>query len=164
MPSMYREDDDPYVGPADVTSADVQPPGDATDVSWWRNVAERALRQAYQVAAPILAVVVASGNGLDWGAFLGAIIVAVALTVLKAAAGVTADANRPKAVQLADRALSALAFTLAGFVPVDWADWGHVDWGKVFTAAVTAAALAAIQFYVNPPRFAVHRGDYATAA
>jgi hypothetical protein len=42
-------------------------PGALVSVPWWRNVAERAIRQALQVATPILAVIVGSGNGLDLG-------------------------------------------------------------------------------------------------
>jgi hypothetical protein len=129
--------------------------GDLVTVSWWRNVAERAVRQALQVSAPILAAIVASGNGLDAGATIGAILVAVVLTVLKAVAGARSDADDSKVKQLVDRAGSALAIALLAFVPLDWADWATVDWGKALTAAVAAAALAVVQFYANPPSFAV---------
>jgi hypothetical protein len=152
------------VGPAEVTPGDVDR-GDLVDVSWWRNVLERAVRQALQVAAPILAAVVASGNGLDAKATIGAIVVAVALTVLKAVAGVRLDANASKVAQLVDRAGSALAVALLAFLPIDWADWASVDWSKALTAAVAAAVLAVVQFYAGPPRFAIPgKQDYARAA
>jgi hypothetical protein len=138
--------------------------GALVSVPWWRNVAERAIRQALQVATPILAAIVGSGNGLDLGATIGAIVVAVVLSVVKSAAGARADADSPLAVQLLDRAVSALAFTLLSFLPVAWVDWASVDWGKAFGAAVAAGALAVVQFYLNPPAFATPKQSDQTLA
>lgn len=128
----------------------VPPPG----TPWWRNVVERAIRQALQVAAPILAAVVASGNGLDWKATGGAIGVAVVLSVVKGVAGIRADVDSAPIIQVADRSLAAAAFTLLAFLPVTWVDWGTVDWSKALYAALTAGVVAVVQFYFAPPALA----------
>jgi len=131
-------------------------------ITWGQNVLERAVRQGLQAVAPILAVVVASGNGLDFGTTALAVGVAMALSVVKAFAGLTVDAEGPLWKQLAERSLSTTAATLLAFLPADWIDWASIDWSKALWASVAAGVLAVVMFYATPPAMAVPK-DRKTA-
>ena len=118
--------------------------------AFWQDLAERLGRQAAQTAVPII---LASGlsTGLHASAVLTAVGVALVVTFLKTIAGVTASPDEPLAWQLIDRALPAAAGTILGFVPVDLASLANVDWVHVSVAALSAAVLAVVAYYVTPP-------------
>lgn len=122
--------------------------------SFWRQLLERAGRQAAQTALPIVAAVGAAGV-INVTAVVVAVVVAVLVTVLKALAGVAATPDEPLLWQLLDRAVPAAAGTLLGFVPVDLANIEGVDWSAVGFAAVSAAVVAMLAYYVTPPSNAV---------
>lgn len=124
-----------------------------TSRAFWRDVAERNIRQMLQVAVPLLAATI------DWRALLVAMASVVVLTTLKIIAGVAAPADAPRWQQIVDRAGSAAAVTALSFIPVDGLDVTSVAWGPVFFVSACSAALAVITFLATPPRHARLRGD-----
>lgn len=126
---------------------------------WWRRLLERAGRQAAQVVVPIIAAA-QTGSGFPAQAVILAAALAVLLTILKAFAGITATPGSPWPWQLLDRAVPAAAGTILGFVPVDAAGIISVDWARVFTAALSAALVAALAYYITPPTEKVAAGRH----
>jgi hypothetical protein len=129
---------------------------------FWRDVAERVVRNLLQTLTPILAVMVSDGSVPDVAAVALACVTVVAYTVLKNVAGVSAGADSALWVQLVDRAASAAAATLIAFVPealmTSWASWASVDWTAAALAAGASAALAVVSFFYTPPALA--RGSF----
>ena len=119
--------------------------------SFWRELLDRAGRQAAQVALPIVAAVSAAGGGLHPGEVAAVLGVAVAVTFLKALAGLSASPAEPLGWRLLDRALPAAAGVALGFIPVDLAGVGGVDWSAVGYAAGAAAVTSLLAYYVTPP-------------
>lgn len=118
---------------------------------FWRALLERAGRQAAQTVLPLIAVIGVSGGGLNIEPIALATTVAVAVTLLKGLAGISAGAGESLGWHLLDRAVPAAAGVLIGAVPVDLADLAHIDAKNLTLAALAAAATAVISFYVTPP-------------
>ncbi len=125
--------------------------GDLADYSFARDLAERVVRQALQVIGPVLAVVASSGHGFDVKPVTLAVALAAALTIAKAVANVTAPEGSPLWRILLDRAGSAVAGTLVGFLPMDALDLLNVNWGNVLYACLGAAGLALVSYFYAPP-------------
>lgn len=123
---------------------------------FWRETFERAGRQLAQTLIPII---IASLGDPPRHLYVGAIATAaaasVALTIIKALAGVMPDPLEPWYLQLLDRAVPAAAGTLLGFVSVDATDLASVDWDRAWVAAAAAALLAILAYYITPPTSAV---------
>jgi Putative lactococcus lactis phage r1t holin len=120
--------------------------------SFWRDVLERSARQALQVALPI-AVAVAASNGerIKLLPTLYGLILAVAVTILKAIVGAVSSSTSPIWIQLLDRVGSAIAGTLLAFLPSDLLNVLGVDWSAVAWAAVASALVAFGSYYAAPP-------------
>lgn len=118
--------------------------------SFWRDLLERAGRQAAQTALPIVVAVSAAG-GLNLKAVAVAIAGAVVLTVVKALATVNVTPGETWYWVLLDRAVPAAAGTVLGMWPVDAFDIDKVDWSAVGWAAASAAVVALLAYYVTPP-------------
>ncbi len=136
---------------------------DLATPTFWRELLERAARQAAQTFAPIVAAVVGGGHPFDLAAVAIAVAGAVAVTVLKALSGIMLHPDEAWYWQLLDRAVPAVAGTALGFVPVSWTDIIHVQWTQVAYASLGAGVIALLSAYVAPPA-AVHssiRGRHA---
>lgn len=121
-----------------------------TRSSFWVDLAERVGRQAAQVALPIVAVLGTSGS-LDVTTALVALGGAVALTILKALAGITVQPDEPLVWRLVDRAVPAAAGVLVGMIPLDLTSLAGVDWKAAGFAAVSAGLTAVIAYWMTPP-------------
>jgi hypothetical protein len=125
--------------------------GDLADYSFARDLAERVMRQVLQVIGPVLAVVAASGKGFDVTVTALAVALAALVTIAKAVFNVKAPEGAPLWRVLLDRAGSAAAGTLLGFLPVDALNLLSVDWGKVGLAVLGSIAFAVASYFYAPP-------------
>ena len=120
---------------------------------WWDDVAEASVAQAWQVAAPFVALVWATHSltGSAARAVAVQVVAAVAVVVLRRLAGLTVPDTAPLDVKTAARVVSALAGALAGFA-VNIAAGGvvGVDWPQVLLAAVASAGLALLHRAADP--------------
>jgi ABC-type Co2+ transport system permease subunit len=122
-------------------------------LSWWRELADRAARNAIQVVIPLLiTATTGSVHGYDPATVLVGVVAAAAVTVLKALAQISATADASFGVQLLDRALPAMAGALLTYVTVDLSALNDVDWRAAIVATTGAGLLALAQRAVSPPR------------
>lgn len=120
---------------------------------WWRDLLSRCGRQAVQYLIPVL-VTLASGatfgfNPLD--VVIG-LVVAVAVTVLRAVAGIRVADGAPLAARMADRAAAAGAGTFLGLfaVALDSNDIAGLDWPLILQASLASALLAVANGFLDP--------------
>lgn len=118
--------------------------------TFWRDLLERAGRQAAQTALPIVAAIGAAGT-ISPQAVAVAIAGAVLFTVIKALVTIKYTPGEDVVSALLDRAVPAAAGTVLGMVPVDTFNILAVDWSAVFWAAGAAAVVAMLAYYVTPP-------------
>jgi len=125
---------------------------DYVTVPYWREVLDRAGRNAVQTVIPVIvAAQLGSVAGLDPVNVLIAAALAALVTVVKAAAGITAGPSSSLVCRLADRALPAAAATLLTFITIDGTSVAPViDWRAAGIATVAAALGAVAQAYVSP--------------
>ena len=119
---------------------------------WWREILDRAARNAVQTLIPVLVTSsVGSITGLDPLATLWVAFLAASVTVLKAFANIQITERTALAWVLLDRAGPAAAATLLSFVTIDGTEVVPVvDWRAAFIATAGAALLAVAQHYVSP--------------
>ncbi len=118
---------------------------------WWREVLDRAGRNAVQTLIPVfIAAQAGSLAGFQPVNTLWVLGIAAAVTVLKAIAGIKADASAPLPVRLLDRAAPAAASTLVTFFTVGQTVASTVDWKAAAVATVSAAGLAVAQAFISP--------------
>lgn len=120
-------------------------------VPFWRELLERAGRQAAQAAIPVIAAIGTAQGGVDARAIAIVVLTAVAVTLLKGLAGITLAVGESIGWELLDRAVPAMAGTMLGFVPVDAANILDIDWQRAGVAAVCAGVLAVLSYFVTPP-------------
>lgn len=125
----------------------------------WSEIGVRALRNAIQVALPVIAL--AATGVLDSA---GVIAVAAAaglagvLSVLKSLAGWTVDPAAPVWQQLTERSVAAAAGAVAGLLPLDLQGALVADWRAVAIAAGGAAILSLATWAVAVPAGATDSG------
>mgnify|MGYP000685662083 CR=1 FL=1 len=71
-----------------------------------------------------------------------------ALSVLKSMAGFTVDTDGPTWAQVLERVAAASAGAVAGLLPLDLQGALSADWGAIGVAAVGAAALSLLTWFV----------------
>lgn len=123
---------------------------------FWRETLERAGRQLAQTLVPVLL----EGLGdprhrLDAVSIAMVAGIAVALTVIKALAGIRPHPLEAWYWQLLDRGVPAAAGTALGFLSVDVANLDSVDWSRAGVACLGAGILAILAYYATPPTSAV---------
>jgi len=120
---------------------------------FWRDVLARAGRNALQVVLPVVLLAQTTGTvtGLDWRATVDLTVAAVAVTVAKALAGLSADASAPTSVRALERAVPAAAAVLLGVLTAPAWSVFRADWTGISVAALSAAVAAVIHMAVDPP-------------
>lgn len=118
--------------------------------AFWRDLLERAGRQAAQTVYPIVVGIATSGGQLDYTAVTVAVAVAIGVTILKAIATVNVTPGESLPWQLVDRAVPAAAGVAAGAIPVDLMGLQNVSWSHVGWASLAAAGLAMLAMVVTP--------------
>lgn len=111
---------------------------------FWRPIGVRAVRNAIQVTVPVLALAAATGQ-LDAAGLAGvgvAAVLAAALSVVKFAAGLKAEASAPAWLQAGERAAGAAAGAVVGLVPSTLQGALTTDWRGFAVTAAGAAALS----------------------
>jgi hypothetical protein len=129
--------------------------------SWWAEVAEAAVRQNLQILAPFLALVAASGTFTSDAALATALafVVAVASVILFRVARVAPPPGAHLAVQVAYRAISAFAASVAAAFAADGFDLLDAHPGHVLEAAAASALLALVHWKADPPASRVIAGE-----
>lgn len=106
------------------------------DGAWWRDVLDRAFRQALQVLLPVLALAATTGR-VDVKAGVAVLVVAVtqaAVVVFRALTEIRASSGAPLALQVLDRSVAAAAGAVLAILTADGFDLLALD--------VRAAALS----------------------
>lgn len=114
-----------------------------TDATWWSDVRDRSLRNAFQVLVPLLVLAQAgqiSGLGVRNTAVAAAL--AAVATVLKSVAGIVADQSSSIGWQYLERGLGAAAGAALAVLPLDWAGAISLDWKAAATAIVSSVVLS----------------------
>lgn len=125
--------------------------GTIVSLGWWRVALDRATRQALQTAVPVLAVVAGTGQVEQHALLASLIIVATsaAVSLLKSMVDLKASTSAPLWVRYLERAVTAFAGTLAGYLTS--ANLVTLDWSHSSVAALGAALVAVVTFYLTPP-------------
>lgn len=123
--------------------------GDFTDLTWYRELGERVLRNEIQALIPLLAVLSATHSGFDLvGLGLSVLYVAVWTTV-KAVAFSTFNLHPTGWRETLWRIASAVASSLVANVPEKF--WGYDHWDRVGYAAAGAVLTCLLMLYGTPP-------------
>jgi hypothetical protein len=126
---------------------------------FWRDAAERLVRQLSQVAVPILVAASAGGTGwsIDWPTFALTVAATALVTagkvVLTSLNGWEPGASAPLWQQLLDRGGSAALTTVVAFFPADIARLSDVDWSVVAWMGLLSGLIACAQYFADPPTF-----------
>lgn len=133
---------------------------DLDDVQWWRDLAERLVRNLLQAMSPSLILLAASGNLPDLVGTLTMLFVVFVYTLGKYLMALTADPDSPWYVQIADRVVSAGAAGALTMIPSGWTGTlGSVMWGQVGYAALGSMGMALVMLYGVPPTQATSRAE-----
>jgi len=121
---------------------------------WWRDLADRLIRQGLQAGAPVLAAVTLAAGHVDlratavtMGGVLTFTTIKGLLNALRDVPPVTGGGVAPV---LWSRALPAFAGVVLGFLPTEFAGMLAVDWLAVLVAATAAAGTAVVTSYLSP--------------
>jgi hypothetical protein len=127
--------------------------------TFWTELAEASLRQAFQIVVPLLVAVQAAG-ATDAAALKAAGLALVGgevVVVVRRLAALTVPDGADFVTRTFARALSAFAGAVAGFtlaVPVG--DVVHLSWATILVSAASSAALALLHAAVDPAASEVH--------
>lgn len=125
-----------------------------TDGAWWRDVLDRALRQALQVLLPVLGLAATTGR-IDVKAVAAVAVVAVtqaAVVIFRALTELRASDGAPLALQVLDRAVAAAAGALLAIFTADGFDLLAAD-GRAIATSVALTVLTALGMgYLSPAR------------
>jgi hypothetical protein len=125
------------------------------DLAWWKDLAERVVRQEFQVLLPLALAVASTGALLDWRTAGLSALYTLVWTFLKNAAW-QSQPGAPWYVALADRAGSAAVAAVAASLPTEF--WGYDQWDKVAVSAAGAALAAVLMYFGAKPQGAVDDG------
>jgi hypothetical protein len=134
------------------TPAD-DPAGDYTQLPYWRELLDRAARNAVQALLPTL-LVLASGTaaGINTAAVLWTVGIAGVVTVLKALLVTPPKAGATTWRRLLDRAVPAAAAAALSYATIDGTTpVADLDWSAAWLGVAGSALLAIGQAYASPP-------------
>lgn len=120
---------------------------------FWRDVAERAVGQAFQVLLPFL-VLVSTTSKIDLEAGAAVAVVAgvqAVIVVLRSLTGLRVDSGAPVAAQIIDRAVAAAAASVLSLVTADRFDFITADWRSIGLSAASSIVVALGHRYISLP-------------
>lgn len=121
--------------------------------TFWRDVADRAVGQAFQVLLPFL-VLVSTTSRIDLEAGAAVAVVAavqVIVVILRSLSGLRVDSGAPVAAQVIDRAVAAAAASVLSLVTAEGFDLISADWRSIGLSAAFSVLVALGHRYVSLP-------------
>lgn len=121
--------------------------------AFWRDVAERAVGQAFQVLLPWLIIVSTTSRfDLKAGAAIAVVAAVQALVViLRSLTGLRIDSGAPAAAQVIDRAVAAAAASLLALFTAEGFDLLTADWRSIGLSAAFSVLVALGHRYISLP-------------
>jgi peptidoglycan/LPS O-acetylase OafA/YrhL len=120
--------------------------------AFWRDVLDRAVRQAFQVLVPFLTIAATAGriDGVQLRTVATVAATAAVVVILRALSGIRVSTDAPVYLQVLDRAVAAAAGAAAGLVTADGFDLLTADWSAIVLSAALTALTAIANGYLSP--------------
>jgi hypothetical protein len=125
--------------------------------AWWKDFAERALRNEVQALLPLLAVAVTAGATTNWTTLAASAGYVAVWTLIKQTAFLTFDVRPEGWVDVLARVASAVAASVLASVPEHF--WNYDHWDRAAISVVGAAATSLLMIYGMPPTQGVKSAD-----